>query len=67
MHEKKETEQSESKQKLSLTSWLKLKLLGKDKEASPVDTQFLKDLSDIRTVGRYEIMGKIGQVGIGEG
>jgi len=42
-----------------------MKLLGKDHEASPVDTQFLADLSDIKTVGRYEIMGKIGQGSMG--
>jgi len=63
--EKENPKQEEGKQKLSLTSWLRLKLLGKDKTASPVDTQFLKDLSDIRTVGRYEIMGKIGQGSMG--
>jgi serine/threonine-protein kinase len=63
--EKERTEPEEGKKKLSLTSWLKMKLLGKDHEASPVDTQFLADLSDIKTVGRYEIMGKIGQGSMG--
>jgi len=43
--------QEEPKKKLGLTSWLKLKLLGKEEEASHVDQQFLDDLSDIRTVG----------------
>ena len=51
--------------KHGLTDWLKLKFLGKDKEESHVDTQFLADLSDIRTVGRYEIIGKLGQGSMG--
>jgi serine/threonine-protein kinase len=64
--EREKTDQEESKTKLGLTSWLKFKLLGKDdKQESPVDTQFLADLSDIKTVGRYEIMAKIGQGSMG--
>ncbi len=47
------------------SGWLKAKVLGKDKEASPVDTQFLADLSDLNTVGRYEIVGKLGQGSVG--
>jgi len=57
--------QEEPKKKLGLTSWLKLKLLGKEQEVSHVDQQFLDDLSDIRTVGRYEIVGKLGQGSMG--
>jgi serine/threonine-protein kinase len=57
--------QETSKKKLSVTSWLKVKLLGKDKQVSPVDQQFLDDLSDIQTVGRYEIIGKLGQGSMG--
>ncbi len=53
------------KKKQGLTSWLKVKFLGKDKEANPVDTQFLADLSDIETIGRYEIIGKLGQGSMG--
>ena len=49
----------------SLTSWLKLKFLGKGEETGPVDTQFLTDLSDIKTVGRYEILKKIGHGSMG--
>jgi hypothetical protein len=48
-----------------LTGWLKARVLGKDKEPSPVDTQFLEDLSDLSTVGRYEIIGKLGQGSVG--
>ena len=51
--------------KQGLTSWLKLKFLGKEKESGPVDTQFLADLVDIETVGRYEILGKLGQGSMG--
>jgi serine/threonine protein kinase len=57
--------QTESKKKHGLTSWLKLRFLGGEKEASPVDTQFLADLSDVKTVGRYEILGKLGQGSMG--
>lgn len=57
--------QDEPKKRLGLTSWLKLKLLGKEKEVSSVDQQFLDDLSDLRTVGRYEIVGKLGQGSMG--
>ena len=65
MPENNENGQAEGKKKHSFTSWLKLKFLGKEKEASPVDTQFLADLSDIKTVGRYEIIGKLGQGSMG--
>jgi len=58
-------QEADQKKKQGLTSWLKVKFLGKDKETSPVDTQFLADLSDIRTIGRYEIMGKLGQGSMG--
>jgi serine/threonine protein kinase len=59
--EKEKTEQEEAKKTHGFTSWLKLKLLGGDKDAGPVDSQFLADLSDVTTVGRYEIIGKLGQ------
>jgi eukaryotic-like serine/threonine-protein kinase len=61
--EKKDPE--EARKKLGLTSWLKLKLMGTEKETSPVDPQFLSDLSDVTTVGRYEIIGKLGQGSMG--
>ena len=61
----KETKQKNEQKKHGLTSWLKLKLLGGEKDAGPVDTQFLADLSDIKTVGRYEIIGKLGQGSMG--
>lgn len=48
-----------------LTQWVKGKLFGKDTEKSPVDTQFIADLVDIKTVGRYEIVKKIGQGSMG--
>ena len=55
----------EAKKKLGLTSWLRLKLLGAEKDTNPVDSQFLADLSDIATVGRYEIIGQLGQGSMG--
>jgi serine/threonine protein kinase len=63
--EKEITGREEPKKKLGLTSWLKVKLLGKDQEVSHVDQQFLDDLSDIKAVGRYEIVGKLGQGSMG--
>lgn len=51
--------------RMGLTGWLKEKLLGKSKDTSPVDTQFLEDLVDIKTVGRYEIIRKLGQGSMG--
>jgi len=61
----KERKKKGDQKKHGLTSWLKLKLLGGEKDVSPVDTQFLADLSDIKTVGRYEIIGKLGQGSMG--
>jgi eukaryotic-like serine/threonine-protein kinase len=63
--DKAKKDPEEAKKKLGLTNWLKLKLLGTEKETSPVDTQFLADLSDIKTVGRYEIIGQLGQGSMG--
>jgi serine/threonine-protein kinase len=57
-------EQGENK-KHGITAWLKIKFLGKEREASPVDTQFLADLSDIQKVGRYEVIKKVGQGSMG--
>lgn len=65
MKDKGKNGQAEAKKKHGLTSWLKIKFLGGEKEASPVDTQFLADLSDVKTVGRYEIIGKLGQGSMG--
>jgi serine/threonine protein kinase len=62
---KEKNGQAETKKKHGLTSWLKVKFLGKEKEVSPIDTQFLADLSDVKTVGRYEIIGKLGQGSMG--
>jgi eukaryotic-like serine/threonine-protein kinase len=48
-----------------ITRWLKLRLFGREKDISPVDTQFLKDLYDVENVGRYEIIDKLGQGSMG--
>ena len=48
-----------------IINWLKLQFLGEGKEASPVNTRFFTDLSDIRTVGRYEIIGRLGKGSMG--
>jgi len=53
-------------QKHGFTSWLKLKFLSKGKDQdTPIDTEFFQDLSDLKTVGRYEIVGKLGQGSMG--
>ncbi|MBW2017633.1 MAG: protein kinase [Deltaproteobacteria bacterium] len=57
--------QEEQKKKHGLTSWLKVKLLGREKDTGPVDDRFLADLSGIRTIGRYEIISKLGQGSMG--
>ena len=49
----------------SLASWLKTKFRGKGEGTGPVDTQFLTDLSGIKTIGRYEIISQIGQGSMG--
>ena len=51
--------------KQGLTSWLKFKIRSGAKEESSVDSKFLSDLSDIKTVGRYEIIKKLGQGSMG--
>jgi len=51
--------------KLGLTTRLKLLFTGKEKAPSLVDKQFLDDLSDSKTVGRYDISEKLGQGSMG--
>lgn len=63
MSQQGQTKSEEKKH--GLTGWLRLKLLGKDREINPVDTQFLADLSDITTVGRYQVLRKLGQGSMG--
>ena len=58
MKEKGKKGQKETKKK-GVSSWLKNKLKGEDNLSGPVDTKFLADLSDIETVGRYEIIEKL--------
>lgn len=64
MPDRGKSRQTETK-KHSFTTRLKHRFLGKGKEASPVDTKFLTELSDIKTVGRYEIIAKLGQGSMG--
>ena len=52
-------------EKQGFTSWLKRKFLQRYKEEGPVDGEFLQDLSDLRKVGRYEIVGKLGHGSMG--
>ena len=49
--EKEEKEQDDGKGH-GLSGWFKAKVLGKEKEKSPVDTQFLEDLELIDNVFR---------------
>ena len=64
MEEKAKTGETGNK-KHGFTTWLKTKLLGRDTEGSPVDPRFFADLSGVSTVGRYEIIGKLGQGSMG--
>jgi eukaryotic-like serine/threonine-protein kinase len=60
-----ETEiQARTYEKQGLTGWIKERLSGKKKSA-PVDEKFLSDLSELKTIGRYEIVGKLGQGSMG--
>jgi serine/threonine-protein kinase len=62
----RQEEQSKAEEKgHGFTRWLRLKLLGKDRQVSPVDTRFLADLSGITTVGRYQVIRKLGQGSMG--
>jgi len=64
--EKKETNGDGRPVKHGFTSWLKLKLLGREKEAGfPVDGDFLRSLSGLKKIGRYEIVRKVGQGSMG--
>jgi len=51
--------------KHGLTAKLKQRFVGKDKKSVPVDSRFIEDLSDIKSVGRYEIITKLGQGSMG--
>jgi len=55
----------EKSKEYSFISSLKQTFLGKGEGTSPVDTKFLTDLSDLKTIGRYEIIRKIGQGSMG--
>ena len=48
-----------------LTKWLKLRFLGTDKEDEPIDSKLLEDLSDIKIIGRYEIIRELGSGSMG--
>jgi serine/threonine protein kinase len=62
--EQQNKENGESK-KHGVTGWLKLKFLGGGKKASPVDSKFLDDISDVDTIDRYQIIKKVGQGSMG--
>jgi eukaryotic-like serine/threonine-protein kinase len=52
--------------KHGFTTWLKLKFLRREKEASsPVDGDFIRSLSELKSIGRYEVQGKLGQGSMG--
>lgn len=64
--EMKQTNPESEPVKPGFTSWLKLRFLQKNKEQeSPSNGDLLKDLSGVRKVGRYEIIGKLGQGSMG--
>ena len=61
----KENIGKDEKGMMGFTRWLKIKILGKEKELNPVDNQFLEDLAGVEKVGRYEVIGKLGQGSMG--
>jgi hypothetical protein len=64
MEEARKEENAEER-KHGLTSWLKARFFGVSKDARRVDAAFIAELSDIRRVGRYEILDKLGQGNMG--
>jgi serine/threonine protein kinase len=52
-------------EKHGLTHWLKSRFLGREEKSGPVDAPFPEDLSEIKSIGRYEIIGKLGQGSMG--
>lgn len=64
MPDRKKSRQAETK-KHSFTTRLKHRFLGKDRKAIPVDTKFIADLSDLKSVGRYQIIAKLGRGSMG--
>jgi eukaryotic-like serine/threonine-protein kinase len=58
-------EEGAEERKHGLTSWLKARFFGVSKDARMVDEAFVAELSDIRRVGRYEILDKLGQGNMG--
>ena len=57
---------NKNSKRLKIVNWLKQQFVGESKEVSLADTQIFNDLSDIRTVGRYEIIGRLGKGSMGE-
>ena len=64
MTETVKTEQGEAK-KQGLIQRLKAKILDKGQKGAQLDTQSLADLSEFKSVGRYEIIGKLGKGSMG--
>jgi serine/threonine protein kinase len=63
--EEARVEGTDEERKHGLTSWLKARFFGVSKDARKVDAAFIAELSDIRRVGRYEILDKLGQGNMG--
>jgi serine/threonine protein kinase len=63
--ETEKNDSGDSKKRHGFTHWLRVKLLGENQEASPVDSRFLADLSDLETIGRYRVDKKLGQGSMG--
>jgi len=54
-----------SERKHGLTSWLKARFFGVNKDVRRVDEAFAAELSNVRRVGRYRIVDKLGQGSMG--
>ena len=61
----KEKNTAPENKKHSLSTVLRVKFGSKSKNETTVDEKFLSDLSDISTIGRYQIREKIGQGSMG--
>jgi eukaryotic-like serine/threonine-protein kinase len=54
-----------SERKHGLTSWLKARFFGMNRDVRRVDESFVAELSGVRRVGRYAIVDKLGQGSMG--
>ncbi|MFZ0450146.1 MAG: serine/threonine-protein kinase [Desulfatiglandaceae bacterium] len=63
--EEEEKKGDPTERKHGLTSWLKARFFGVNRDVRRLDDAFVAELSGVRRVGRYEIVDKLGQGSMG--